>query len=54
MDDKCQTAIEYLLILGAAVAIAAIVIALLANLTSGTQNSANDILSRFLRGLLGG
>jgi uncharacterized protein (UPF0333 family) len=51
MDNKAQTAVEYLLVLAAVVAIAAVVIALLANLTGDTKNVANDTLGHFLSNL---
>lgn len=51
MDNKGQTAIEYLLILAAVVAIAAVAIALLGGLTASTKNTANGTLTNFLNNL---
>ena len=51
MDNKGQTAIEYLLILAAVVAIAAVAIALLANLTILGKNEANGTLTNFLNNI---
>jgi len=48
MDSKAQTAIEYLLILAAVVAIAAVAIALLSNLTGATKHEAEHTFHEFL------
>ena len=54
MDSNGQTAIEYLLILGGAVAVAAVVIALLANLTQLGKNQTDDAIGRFFNSIFGG
>ena len=51
MDNKAQTAIEYLLILAAVVAIAAVAIALLGGLTADTKHTASNTLHDFLNNL---
>ena len=54
MDSKAQTAIEYLLILAGVVAVAAVVIALLANLTQTGKTQTDDAIGRFFNQLFGG
>ena len=46
-DEKAQGALEYLLIIGGAIVLAAIVIALIINITSKTKDTANTQYSDF-------
>ncbi|MDO8538257.1 MAG: class III signal peptide-containing protein [archaeon] len=54
IDHKGQTAIEYLLILAGVVTIAAVIIALLANLTQTGKTQTDDAIGRFFNQLFGG
>ncbi|PIU22504.1 MAG: class III signal peptide-containing protein [Candidatus Diapherotrites archaeon CG08_land_8_20_14_0_20_30_16] len=46
-DEKAQGALEYLLIIGGAIVLAAIVIAVIINITSKTKDTANTQYSDF-------
>ncbi len=47
MENRAQGSIEYLLLIGAVILVAAIVIVLLGGITSSTENKVHSALHKF-------
>jgi uncharacterized protein (UPF0333 family) len=48
MEEKAQGALEYLLLIGGAVLVAAVVLSLLASMTPSVQHATDNKLQHFL------